>query len=137
MLQVDEADVHEGLRTHFPLSFGKQEAKSVSLETIHSKTKRVQPTVNNSSLVSTGNAACIFFVMKFSACQLVAGCWQLLYEGRLNRIALLGFFFIFLVLMDFLAILCYVATPLGYFGRVGIPHFVSGLSGPEYCLHIF
>lgn len=85
MLQVDEADVHEGLRTHFPLSFGKQEAKSVSLETIHSKTKRVQPTVNNSSLVSTGNAACIFFVMKFSACQLVAGCWQLLYEGRLNK----------------------------------------------------
>ena len=39
--------------------------------------------------------------------------------------------------MDFLAILCYVATPLGYFVRVGIPHFVSGLSGPEYCLHIF
>lgn len=57
MLQMDEADVHEGLRTHFPLSFGKQEAKSVSLESIHSKTKRVQLTVNNSSLVSTGNAA--------------------------------------------------------------------------------
>jgi hypothetical protein len=92
MLQVDEADVHEGLRTHFPLSFGKQEAKSVSLETIHSKTKRVQPAVKNSSLVSTGNAACIFSIMKISAGQFVAGCWQLLYKGSLNRIALLGVF---------------------------------------------
>lgn len=36
----DEADVHEGLRAHFPLSFGRQEAKSVTLESIHSKTKR-------------------------------------------------------------------------------------------------
>lgn len=33
-----------------------------------------------------------FFVMEISACQPVAGCWQLLYKGRLNRIALLGFF---------------------------------------------
>lgn len=33
--------------------------------------------------------------------------------------------------------LCYVVTPLGCFGRVGIPHFVSGLTGPEYCLRIF
>lgn len=74
MLQVDEADVHEGLRTHFPLSFGKQEAKSVSLETIHSKTKRVQLTVNNSSLVSTGNAPEFFCHGNFcmSTC-----CWLL------------------------------------------------------------
>lgn len=42
-LLVDEAEVHEGLRTHFPLSFGRQEGKSVSLETIHSKTKRAEP----------------------------------------------------------------------------------------------
>lgn len=48
----DEADVHEGLRTHFPLSFGKQEAKSVTLESIHSKTKRGQALVADlSSLV--------------------------------------------------------------------------------------
>ncbi|KAG0619396.1 hypothetical protein M758_4G136700 [Ceratodon purpureus] len=45
----DEADVHEGLRTHFPLSFGKQEAKSVTLESIHSKTKRGQALVADDS----------------------------------------------------------------------------------------
>ncbi|XP_024370422.1 uncharacterized protein [Physcomitrium patens] len=39
-LPGDEADIHDGLRTHFPLSFGKQEAKAVPLESIHSKTKR-------------------------------------------------------------------------------------------------
>lgn len=37
---MDEADVFEGLRAQFPLSFGKQERKQASLEAIHSKTKR-------------------------------------------------------------------------------------------------
>eukprot|EP00252_Welwitschia_mirabilis_P016073 TRINITY_DN3555_c0_g1_i1.p1 TRINITY_DN3555_c0_g1~~TRINITY_DN3555_c0_g1_i1.p1 ORF type:complete len:649 (-),score=147.52 TRINITY_DN3555_c0_g1_i1:268-2214(-) len=38
---VDEAEVQEGLRAYFPLSFGKQEKKQPSLEVVHSATKRV------------------------------------------------------------------------------------------------
>ncbi|GLJ05291.1 hypothetical protein SUGI_0015510 [Cryptomeria japonica] len=37
---VDEANVQEGFRAFFPLAFGKQEKKQVSLESIHSATKR-------------------------------------------------------------------------------------------------
>lgn len=37
---VDEAEVQEGLRACFPLSFGKQEKKQAPLESIHSATKR-------------------------------------------------------------------------------------------------
>lgn len=36
----DEAQVFEGLRAHFPLSFGRQETKKLSLESIHAATKR-------------------------------------------------------------------------------------------------
>lgn len=36
----DEAQVFQGLRAQFPLSFGKQERKQVSLEAVHSTTKR-------------------------------------------------------------------------------------------------
>ncbi|MCO5595047.1 hypothetical protein L7F22_049084 [Adiantum nelumboides] len=36
----DEAQVFEGLRAQFPLSFGRQEPKKASLEAIHSATKR-------------------------------------------------------------------------------------------------
>eukprot|EP01018_Ginkgo_biloba_P021759 Gb_32940 [translate_table: standard] len=39
---ADEADMQEGLRAFFPLSFGKQEKKQVSLEAIHSATKRAE-----------------------------------------------------------------------------------------------
>ncbi|KAJ7531036.1 hypothetical protein O6H91_14G029800 [Diphasiastrum complanatum] len=37
---ADEADVHEGIRAQFPLSFGKQEQKQTPLEIVHMKTKR-------------------------------------------------------------------------------------------------
>lgn len=52
-LPGDEADIHDGLRTHFPLSFGKQEAKAVPLESIHSKTKRGEVVAERLLLVST------------------------------------------------------------------------------------
>lgn len=37
---IDEANVQEGLRAFFPLSFGKLEKKEVPLESLHSATKR-------------------------------------------------------------------------------------------------
>jgi hypothetical protein len=43
---IDDSEVHEGLRTHFPLSFGKQESKQTPLEAIHSKTKRSEAPIN-------------------------------------------------------------------------------------------
>jgi hypothetical protein len=49
---IDDSEVHEGLRTHFPLSFGKQESKQTPLEAIHSKTKRSEAPINKLDKVS-------------------------------------------------------------------------------------
>ncbi|XP_031486084.1 uncharacterized protein LOC116254687 [Nymphaea colorata] len=38
----DEAEIYEGMRAHFPLSFGKQAKQQVSLEAVHSATRRPQ-----------------------------------------------------------------------------------------------
>eukprot|EP00897_Mesotaenium_endlicherianum_P009569 jgi/Mesen1/8640/ME000500S08114 len=41
-LVAEEADLHEGIRAAFPLTFGKQESKLAPLESIHQQTKRPQ-----------------------------------------------------------------------------------------------
>ncbi|BBN09954.1 WD repeat-containing protein 70 [Marchantia polymorpha subsp. ruderalis] len=48
----DEAEVHTGFRASFPLSFGKQESKVISLENVHLKTQR--PTVGGVKSAAVG-----------------------------------------------------------------------------------
>jgi hypothetical protein len=42
----DEAEIYDGIRAHFPITFGKQSKPQTSLEVIHSATRRTTTTTN-------------------------------------------------------------------------------------------
>ncbi|KAK9087735.1 hypothetical protein Syun_030129 [Stephania yunnanensis] len=44
MAEEDEAEIYEGMRSHFPLSFGKQAKSLTPLESIHNATRRTTTT---------------------------------------------------------------------------------------------
>lgn len=52
----DEAEIYDGIRAHFPLSFGKQSVAPTSLESIHNATRRSGGPKSLSSDPSSGNA---------------------------------------------------------------------------------
>ncbi|KAF8007230.1 hypothetical protein BT93_K1281 [Corymbia citriodora subsp. variegata] len=62
-MEEDEAEIYDGVRAQFPLTFGKQSKPQTPLESIHSATRRGGPgpspspgPANSSSLPSTASA---------------------------------------------------------------------------------
>lgn len=51
----DEADIYDGIRAHFPLTFGKQTQSQTPLEQVHSSTRRSATSATESKPSSSSN----------------------------------------------------------------------------------